>query len=61
MEPIVQEAAVEPERTALERLNWTDDPAVKQLLDVAVSILAAEYIQTVKQHPDAFSHNGAAT
>ena len=61
MEPFVQEAAAQPERMAPERLNWTENPAVKQLLDVAVSILAAEYIQTVKQHPDAFSHNGAAT
>lgn len=43
------------------RLAWTEDPAVKQLLDVVVSILAEEYVQTVKRHPEAFSRNGGTT
>jgi hypothetical protein len=37
------------------------DAAVKQLLDVVVSILAEEYVRTIKQHPDAFSCNGGMT
>ncbi len=43
------------------RLAWAEDPAVKQLLDVVVLILAEEYVQTIRQHPDAFSRNGGAT
>jgi len=39
------------------RLAWAEDAAVKQLLDVVVLILAEEYVRTIKQHPDAFSHS----
>lgn len=42
-----------------EQLSWTVDVGAKQVLDVLVLILAEEYIQTIKQSPDAFSHNGA--
>ena len=44
-----------------ERLTWAEDPAVKRLLDVVASILAEEYVQTVRQHPDMFSRNGGPT
>ncbi len=39
-------------------LNWSDNPSVKKLLDVVVSIIAEEYIQIAKQNPDLFSDNG---
>ena len=47
--------------TQLRRLAWTEDLAVKQLLDVVVLILAEEYIRTIKQHPEAFSHSGGTS
>ncbi len=37
------------------RLNWTDDHAVRKLLDVVVSVLADEFIRTAKQNPEAFT------
>ena len=43
------------------QLAWAENPAVRQLLDVVVSILAEEYIQTVKRNPDEFSHNAGTT
>ncbi len=58
MEPLVQEAVVQPGKIQPEGLNWAKDPAVKQLLDVLASILAEEYVQTVKRHPGEFSRNG---
>jgi len=39
-------------------LNWTDNRSVQELLDVVVSIVADEYIQTAKQNPEVFSDNG---
>ena len=39
-------------------LNWIDNPSVRKLLDVVVSIIAEEYIQIAKQNPDIFSNNG---
>ena len=39
-------------------LNWTDNSSVQKLLDVVVSIVADEYIQTAKQNPEVFSDNG---
>ncbi len=36
-------------------LNHSENPAVKRLLDVLVSILAEEYIQKAKENPDIFS------
>ncbi len=36
-------------------LNWTEDPAVRRLLDVVVSVLADEFIRTAKQNPEAFA------
>lgn len=47
MGPLVQEAAAKPERVQAERINWAENPAVKQLLDALVTIIAAEYVQTV--------------
>ena len=44
--------------TQLISLNWSDNPSVKKLLDVVVSIIAEEYIQIAKQNPDLFSDNG---
>ena len=61
MEPLVQAAVIQSGEVQPERLTWTEDPAVKQLLDVVVSILAEEYVRTIKQHPDAFSRNGDPT
>ena len=52
-------AIAQPDTAQPARLAWTEDAAVKRLLDVVSSILAAEYVQTVKQHPDAFTHNGS--
>ena len=39
-------------------LSWIDNPSVQKLLDVAVSIIAEEYIQIAKKNPDIFSDNG---
>jgi hypothetical protein len=36
-------------------LEYTENPAAKQLLDTIVLILAQEFIQTAKDHPDIFS------
>jgi len=36
-------------------LNHYENPAVKHLLDVIVSILAQEYVQTAKKNPEIFS------
>ncbi len=38
-----------------ESFSVAENPAVKSLLDVIVSILAEEYIQTAKEHPEIFS------
>ena len=35
-------------------LNWKENPSVKKLLDVVVSILADEYIQIAKQNHEVF-------
>ncbi len=36
------------------RLNWVDNPAAQNLLDVVVSIIAEEYIKVSRQNPDLF-------
>lgn len=36
-------------------VNLSENPSVKGLLDAIVSILADEYIQTAKEHPEIFS------
>ena len=51
-------AVAQPDTAQPARLTWWEDPAAKQLLDVVASILAEEYVQTVKQHPGEFSRNG---
>lgn len=35
-------------------LNVSENPASKRLLDVIVSILSQEYIQTAKENPEIF-------
>jgi len=35
-------------------LSWFDNPAVQNLLDVVVSIIAEEYIDVAQQNPDLF-------
>ena len=37
------------------KFEWRDNPAVQKLLDVIIDILAKEYIEVVKQNPEAFS------
>ena len=61
MGPLVQEVVAQPGQVQAERLTWMEDPAVKQLLDVVASILAEEYIQTVKRNPDEFSRKASTT
>lgn len=58
MEQAVQEAVVKPDGVPPKQLNWIEHPAVKQLLDVMVAIIVAEYVRTVKAHPAEFSVNG---
>ena len=36
-------------------LDFKENPAAKKLLDVIVSVLAEEYIQTAKENPEIFS------
>ncbi len=38
--------------------NWSDNPAVKNLLDVVSSILAEEYVHTTKNNPEVFLNQG---
>ena len=54
-------AVAQPDKVQPERLTCAEDPAVQQLLDVVALILAEEYVRTIKQHPDVFSHNGGTT
>ncbi|MBU1087545.1 MAG: hypothetical protein KKD05_08545 [Candidatus Omnitrophica bacterium] len=35
-------------------LNWTDNPDIQELLDIIASIIAQEYIEIAKQHPETF-------
>lgn len=39
-------------------LNWKENPAAKEMLDVLVTIISNEYIQTAKQNPDIFLKKG---
>ena len=36
-------------------LDWQESPSAKKLLDVLVSILAEEYIETARKNPDIFT------
>ena len=36
-------------------LNWPDNPDIQNLLDIAASIIADEYIDIAKQTPETFS------
>ncbi len=36
--------------------NWSDDSAVKNLLDVISSILAEEYVEIAKRNHDVFKN-----
>jgi len=38
--------------------NWTDNPAVKNLLDAISSILTEEYVKIAKDNPEIFSKEG---
>lgn len=38
--------------------NWVDNPAVQNLLDIMISIIAEEYIEIARQNPDIFSKKG---
>jgi glycine/serine hydroxymethyltransferase len=44
-----------PEEQFSIRLNASENPAAKRLLDVIVSILTEEYIQKAKETPEIFS------
>ena len=50
----------ESKRTTIQPpcLDCIDNPSVRKLLDVVVSIIADEYIQIAKNNPDIFSSNG---
>ncbi len=37
-------------------LSWADNLSVQELLDVAASIIADEYISIAKQNPETFSN-----
>jgi hypothetical protein len=52
--------AVQPVTDPPKGLGWAQEPAVQGLLDVVASILAEEYVQAVKRHPEVFSDNGGA-
>lgn len=53
MAPLTQAGL--PEADCPESLNWKENPRAKKLLDVLVSILKEEYIQTAKENPEIFS------
>ena len=57
----IKEKPEECERKIQQKnLAWVDNPDVQRLLDVAISILAEEYIQVAERNPDVFS-SGAET
>ena len=45
----------EPEEGFLVSLSHSENPNAKKLLDVVISILAEEYVQTAQENPDIFS------
>jgi len=40
------------------KLNWTDNPEVKELLDIIASIIAEEYIEIAKNNQNVFIKGG---
>jgi len=44
-----------PEKSFQENFEWKNNLPVQNLLDVIVTILAEEYIQTAKNNPDIFT------
>ncbi len=44
-----------PEEGFFMSLNHSENASAKKLLDVVVSILAEEYVQTARENPDIFS------
>ena len=51
----VSQKISDPESKNLQDVfNWPDNPAVYKLLNVVASIIAEEYIQTVRRNPEAF-------
>ncbi|MBI4845040.1 MAG: hypothetical protein HY810_00960 [Candidatus Omnitrophica bacterium] len=49
LKDVTQAASANP------KFEWRDNPAVQKLLDVIIDILAKEYIEVIKQSPEAFS------
>lgn len=55
MTPLVKAKSDLPKEEASLSLSWQENPAAKKLLDVLVSLLKEEYIQTAKENPEIFS------
>lgn len=51
---IVSSRQTAPRKDA--ELNWTDNPDIRDLLDVIALIIAQEYIEIAKQNPEIFTN-----
>ena len=51
----IASAPAVPRNDEQKKLSWQDSLPVQRLLDVVSSIIAEEYIQTVKQNPTVFT------
>ena len=50
----MNQIAVEQVNNIKQAVSWKDNPSIQKLLNVIVSILAEEYVQTAKQNPEVF-------
>jgi hypothetical protein len=42
-------------KTQVMPLSWQDNPAIKDLLDIIITILAEQYIQVAKENKELFT------
>jgi len=57
----MNQIAAEQVNNTKQAVSWKDNPSIQKLLDVIVSILAEEYIQTARQNPAVFSKIDSGT
>ena len=55
MAPLIKAKPDPSKEQASITYSWKENPAAKKLLDVLVSLLKEEYIQTAKENPEIFS------
>lgn len=60
MEAIAEKIKQEISKKQHGEFFWKKNAGIQNLLDVLASSLADEFIETAKQHPEAFKQNGGA-